>query len=100
MLSPSLSRITNRIRSSITERSFQGIPLFRLPFRRKSVTHVSGTFCYLCLRPLTLSTQRTNSRGRKNPQTREPPATPNLIHATGDLLKEPLEVGLRVILDL
>ena len=22
---------------------------FSAPFRRKSVTHVSGTFCYLCL---------------------------------------------------
>src|SRR6185295_11240002 len=49
MLSPSLSRITNRIRSSITELSFHGIPLLPPPFRRKSVTHVSGTFCYLCL---------------------------------------------------
>jgi hypothetical protein len=29
MLSPSLSRITKRMRSSITELSFHGIPLFR-----------------------------------------------------------------------
>src|SRR3954447_23317003 len=49
ILSPSLSRITNRIRSSITELSFHGIPFFRAPFGGKSVTHVSGTFCYLCL---------------------------------------------------
>src|ERR1700733_13551293 len=48
MLSPSLSRITKRMRSSITELSFHGIPS-PPPSRRKSVTHVSGTFCYLCL---------------------------------------------------
>src|SRR5580658_2496903 len=50
MLSPSLSRITNRMRSSITELSFHGIPL-PPPSRGKSVTHVSGTFCYLCVEP-------------------------------------------------
>src|ERR1700757_1202652 len=48
IVSPSLSRITNRIRSSITERSFHGI-LLSAPFGPKSVTHVSGTFCYPCL---------------------------------------------------
>src|SRR5579862_3955402 len=48
IVSPSLSRITNRIRSSITELSFHGI-LLSAPFGPKSVTHVSGTFCYLCL---------------------------------------------------
>src|SRR5579872_1206596 len=53
MLSPSLSRITNRMRWSITELSFHGIPPAP-PSRGKSVTHVSGTFCYLCLRPLTV----------------------------------------------
>src|SRR5579864_8461417 len=50
MLSPSLSRITNRMRSSITELSFHGIH-FPPPSRGKSVTHVSGTFCYLCVEP-------------------------------------------------
>src|SRR4051812_21185794 len=47
MLSPSFSRITKRIRSSITEL----LPLHGLypPFGGQSVTHVSGTFCYLCL---------------------------------------------------
>src|SRR5580658_2583830 len=54
MLSPSLSRITNRMRSSITELSFHGIPL-PPPSRGKSVTHVSGTFCYLCVEPHTAS---------------------------------------------
>src|SRR5215204_3308385 len=49
MLSPSLSRITKRILSSITELSFHGIPSLPPPYRGKSVTHVSGTFCYLCL---------------------------------------------------
>src|ERR1700680_2078691 len=48
IVSPSLSRITNRIRSSITELSFHGISS-PAPFGPKSVTHVSGTFCYLCL---------------------------------------------------
>src|SRR5579862_1365917 len=48
MLSPSLSRITKRMRSSITELSFHGIPL-PPPSRGKSVTHVSGTFRYLCV---------------------------------------------------
>jgi len=44
-----LSRITNRIRSSITELSFHGIPSSRPLRGQESVTHVSGTFCYLCL---------------------------------------------------
>src|SRR5215472_16189930 len=48
IVSPSLSRITNRIRSSMTELSFHGI-LLSAPFGPKSVTHVSGTFCYPCL---------------------------------------------------
>src|SRR5215472_6981251 len=54
IVSPSLSPITNRIRSSITELSFHGI-LLSAPFGPKSVTHVSGTFCYLCLGTDTLS---------------------------------------------
>src|SRR5947209_520890 len=48
MLSPSLSRTTNRIRLSITEHSLHGMFYIRL-FQAKCVTHVSGTFCYLCL---------------------------------------------------
>src|SRR5262249_8348715 len=48
IVSPSLSRITNRIRSSTPEPSFHGI-LLSAPFGPKSVTHVSGTFCYPCL---------------------------------------------------
>src|SRR5215470_3203901 len=48
MLSPSLSRITKRMRSSITDRSFHGIPQ-PPPSGGKSVTHVSGTLCYLCV---------------------------------------------------
>src|SRR2546422_6071392 len=48
IVSPSCSRITNRIRSSITERSFHGITS-PPPSGPKSVTYVSGTFCYLCL---------------------------------------------------
>jgi hypothetical protein len=44
-------RATNCSRSSITEHSFQGI--HSLPKRGKSVTHVSGTICYLCVESLT-----------------------------------------------
>src|SRR5580704_394645 len=43
------SSATNCILSSITEHSFQGI--VSSP-RGGSVTHVSGTMCYLCLRSL------------------------------------------------
>src|SRR5690349_14677699 len=60
MLSPSLSRTTKRMRPSITERSFHGIHLFP-PQKEKSVTHVSGTFCYLCLRPLKRKQQGNRS---------------------------------------
>src|ERR1700722_18959327 len=45
------------MRSSITELSFHAIPL-PPPSRGKSVTHVSGTFCYLCLEPHTNTYQR------------------------------------------
>src|ERR1700736_2757739 len=48
--SPSNSRPTNRRRSSMTEQSFHGINTSRP--KAKSVTHVSGTICHLCLRPL------------------------------------------------
>src|SRR5690349_14955156 len=48
ILSPSLSRITKRMRSSITEHFLHG--MFNPALGQgKSVTHVSGTFCYLCL---------------------------------------------------
>src|SRR5215467_11227286 len=48
--SPASRRATNCSLSSITEHSFQGIT----PSQKTggSVTHVSGTMCYLCLRPL------------------------------------------------
>src|SRR5579859_5548130 len=49
--SPASRRATNCSLSSITERSFQGIIPSSL--EEESVTHVSGTKCYLCLRPLT-----------------------------------------------
>src|SRR6266446_3599934 len=50
MASPASRRATNCSLSSITEHSFQGIT----PSQKTggSVTHVSGTMCYLCLRPL------------------------------------------------
>src|SRR5262249_44616204 len=49
--SPASRRATNCILSSIAEHSFQGITP-SLP-EGGSVTHVSGTMCYLCSRPLT-----------------------------------------------
>ena len=53
--SPSSSLATNRRRSSITEHSFHGIDTSP-DARRESVTYVSGTFCHLCLGPLTWAT--------------------------------------------
>src|ERR1700730_2674270 len=48
--SPASRRATNCSLSSITEHSFQGIT--PSPLRGESVTYVSGTMCYLCLRSL------------------------------------------------
>src|ERR1700693_1550643 len=53
--SPASRRATNCSLSSITEHSFQGI--IPSPLRGESVTYVSGTMCYLCLRPLTLKSR-------------------------------------------
>src|ERR1700688_5024268 len=50
--SPASRRATNCSLSSITEHSFQGIT--PSPLKGESVTYVSGTMCYLCLRPLKL----------------------------------------------
>src|SRR6266700_1674289 len=47
MASPSSRRATKRRRSSITELAFHGINTSRQ--KAKSVTHVSGTKCHLCL---------------------------------------------------
>src|SRR5215472_6895093 len=47
--SPASRRATNCSLSSITEHSFQGIHF--LLKKGESVTYVSGTMCYLCLRP-------------------------------------------------
>src|SRR6266404_3314366 len=49
--SPASRRATNCSLSSMTEHSFQGITPSSL--EEESVTHVSGTKCHLCLRPLT-----------------------------------------------
>src|SRR5258706_12783290 len=51
--SPSRWRATKRKRSSITEQSLHGINTSSQ--KRKSVTYVPGTFCYLCLRSVTSS---------------------------------------------
>jgi hypothetical protein len=57
MVSPSRSRATKRRRSSITELAFHGIHTSRRT-KAESVTHVSGTFCHLCLGPLTKKADR------------------------------------------
>src|SRR6516162_6168233 len=56
--SPSISRATKRRRSSITELAFHGINTSR-PQTAKSVTHVSGTECHLCLGPLKTGNAKT-----------------------------------------
>jgi len=53
--SPSKSRATKRRRSSITELSFHGIDSFPLRSQGKTVTHVSGTLCHLCLIPTVMA---------------------------------------------
>src|SRR6266705_2763262 len=50
--SPASRRATNCSLSSMTEHSFQGIA--SSPKRRKSVTYVFGTICYLCLGSVSL----------------------------------------------
>src|SRR5450432_3991939 len=50
--SPASRRATNCSLSSIAEHSFQGIA--PSPLRGESVTYVSGTMCYPCLRSLTI----------------------------------------------
>src|SRR5450755_4031436 len=49
--SPASRRATNCSLSSIAEHSFQGIT--PSPLRGESVTYVSGTMCYPCLRSVT-----------------------------------------------
>src|SRR6478672_1034653 len=72
MASPSSRRTTKRRRSSITEHSFQGI--FTSRRKAESVTHVSGTFCHLCLGSLTKLEKPNNRTGhlvrRKGPSHR------------------------------
>src|SRR6266436_3644669 len=60
--SPSSRRATKRRRSSITELAFHGINTSRQ--KAKSVTHVSGTKCHLCLRPLNTARRYLVERGR------------------------------------
>ena len=55
-------RATKRRRSSITELAFQGIHTSRQ--MAKSVTHVFGTRCHLCLGPLTSSAIEMTKRRR------------------------------------
>src|ERR1700738_96190 len=84
IVSPSLSRITNRIRSSITELSFHGIPS-PPPFGPKSVTYVSGTFYYLCL-----GTDISNLQSGQDPKIRTPGNAPGgQFHFHAALLSAP-----------
>src|SRR3989442_9615931 len=66
--SPSSNFATNRRRSSITEHSFHGIDTSRS--KAESVTHVSGTFCHLCLGPLTCFTTAWEMFGVRMPPAR------------------------------
>src|SRR6185437_13510700 len=79
MASPSSRRATKRRRSSITEHSFQGISTSRLLPHARSVTHVSGTICHLCLGSLKrlsqLATRPSSSRRWLCP--RSPRKSPN-----------------------
>src|SRR3989442_3655734 len=68
--SPSSSRDTNRRRSSITEHSFHGIDTSRP--KAESVTHVSGTICHPCLRPVTAAQLRLASQPELARQRRLP----------------------------
>src|ERR1700676_1933335 len=63
MASPSRSRATKRRRSSITELAFHGIYTSRRT-KAESVTHVSGTFCHLCLGPLTPCSRTAREQSR------------------------------------
>src|SRR5207245_3005284 len=65
MASPASRLATNCSLSSITEHSFQGIT----PSQKtgESVTHVSGTMCYLCLRPLIKPTTYSEEKCRRHP---------------------------------
>src|SRR5579872_71923 len=78
MLSPSLSRITNRIRSSITELSFHGIP-FSAPFQGKK--------CNPCLRYVLL------------PMSQAAHSRVCLRCRSHDVLEEPVEFGLGKVFD-
>src|SRR5260370_40739065 len=80
IFSPSSKRPTKRTRSSITEHSFQGITPSP---RGGSVTHVSGTNCHPCVRPLTDESWRTapvaqldRVRLRRKPEGRESESPP------------------------
>src|SRR5262245_6359496 len=64
MASPSRSRATKRRRSSITELAFHGIHTSRRT-KAESVTHVSGTFCHLCLGPLIADTSAPISAAKR-----------------------------------
>src|SRR3954452_21015797 len=60
--SPSSTCATKRSLSSIAEHSLHGINTPRE--KLESVTHVSGTFCHLCLGPLNAIRSRRLGRGR------------------------------------
>src|SRR4249920_708319 len=83
MASPSRSRATKRRRSSITELAFHGIHTSRRS-KAESVTHVSGTFCHLCLGPLRpANTAGTFSFGRCRKHS-------HFLHAILHLVVRPL----------
>src|SRR6266404_3059575 len=74
IFSPSSKRPTKRTRSSITEHSFQGITPSP---RGGSVTHVSGTNCHPCVRPLTDDSIGLTHLNCRNPCRKWPFLDPN-----------------------
>src|SRR5213593_3342069 len=68
--SPASRRATNCSLSSMTEHSFQGITPSSL--EEESVTHVSGTKCHLCLRPLRTYLPLCSHAHRLSVLSREP----------------------------
>src|ERR1700676_5525158 len=78
--SPASRRATNCSLSSITEHSFQGI--IPSPLRGESVTYVSGTMCYLCLRPLIQGVTGCDS-GNSSPQLNPQLSVNRVIHPHG-----------------
>src|SRR3954451_3048249 len=92
--SPSSTRATKHRRSSITELAFHGINTSRQ--KAKSVTHVSGTKCHLCLRPYK-STVVHLLEQRAQPV---PAIGRHVVGGAGFQLRLLLRLGTRIVRDM